>query len=150
MQVGLPGNPDRVLLRLDRVVPPAIEEVERVAMEFRRQFGSLDARTTFAGELLLREALLNAVLHGSRGDPAKTVRCVARARNGNLLILVRDKGDGFDWRTALGRVAGAREQRGRGLEIFRTYASRVRFSPRGNQVALVRRGPQDLEREQSK
>src|ERR1019366_9570477 len=141
MQVSLPGRPGWSALRLDTVAPPAVEQVERAALEFRQRFGSLGARTTFAGELLLREAMLNAVLHGSRGDPAKTVRCVVRARSGNLLILVRDEGDGFDWRTALGRVAGASEQSGRGLEIFRTYASRVRFSLRGNQVALVIRGP---------
>ncbi len=147
----LPMSPGSLQVRIDEIVMPAIEEVDRVALRFRTRFVDLDERMMFAGELLLREALVNAVRHGSRGDPSKTVRFAARVKCGSLLIVVRDEGDGFDWRTALMARASAHENRGRGMEIFTTYANLIRFSPSGNQVALIRRqGPEGSEREQNR
>ena len=129
------------------VMPPVIEEVEKVALEFRERFRHLDAKTAFSAELLLREALLNAVIHGSRGDETSAVQCEVRARNGNLLIVVSDGGEGFDWRTRMTRVSTGQGCTGRGLEIYRIYANRVRFNTKGSRVALLKRGPEELKKE---
>ena len=71
-----------------------------------------------------------------------SIRCIVRLKPGRLLIAVRDDGVGFQWREVWGHAAAAWVPRGRGIEIFRHYASGVRFSARGNGVTLIRRFPE--------
>src|SRR5262249_33309958 len=48
-------------------------------------------------ELALHEALANAVVHGNRQDPRKSVQiCGGCERPGDLLLAITDQGDGFD------------------------------------------------------
>ena len=61
--------------------------------------GLLDRVNCFAAELLLREALTNAVVHGCHAESGKQVRCSMRLKGRRLLIVVDDDGDGFDWRS---------------------------------------------------
>lgn len=121
------------------VLPTKLEAVEEFLIEFRRRCPTLCANVAFPAELLLREALANALEHGCRNDPAKRIFCALRAQRGCLLIVVRDDGEGFDWRTAALRRSIIEKPGGRGLEIFRKYASRVRFNAKGNAVALLMR-----------
>ena len=116
------------------------EAVEGVCAEFRAGRETFpDPANYFVSELLLREALANALLHGCRGDPDRTIHCQVRVNPHRLIVAVRDDGAGFDWRTALGRQAPVSAVCGRGLEIFRTYGTRVRFNSRGNAVIVIKR-----------
>jgi serine/threonine-protein kinase RsbW len=90
-------------------------------------------------ELLLREALTNAVVHGCNTDPRKIVGCALRLKGRRLLIIVENAGNGFDWRDASRNSANPTDCSGRGIEILRRYADHVRFSDRGNMVAIVKR-----------
>lgn len=82
-------------------LPATLQAVEEFFAEFRRKSQSLpDPSICFGAELLVREALTNAVLHGSGADPAKQVRCSVRLKGRRLLIAVSDDGEGFDWRAA--------------------------------------------------
>src|SRR5215467_11958084 len=48
-------------------------------------------------ELALHEALANAVVHGNRQDPRKSVQiCGGCERSGDLLLAITDQGDWFD------------------------------------------------------
>ena len=48
-------------------------------------------------ELALQEALANAIRHGCKGDRTKSVQCcVTYEEGGDVLIVVRDPGPGFD------------------------------------------------------
>src|SRR4030095_219887 len=48
-------------------------------------------------ELALQEALANAIRHGCQGDRTKSVQCcVTYDHAGDVLIVVRDPGPGFD------------------------------------------------------
>lgn len=129
----------RVVPELRAEVPATLIAIEEFLGQFRLWRANLSEIAAFPGELLLREALTNAALHGSRGEPDKRVRCVVRLKPGRLVIAVRDQGVGFRWREVWGWVAPASASRGRGIEIFRHYASSVRFSSRGNGVTLIRR-----------
>ena len=62
------------LAMLDRAVDEAVS-----FLASRKAAGSL-----FDVKLLLREALLNAVLHGSRGDPLRQVTLTLRCADGRL------------------------------------------------------------------
>jgi len=122
------------------VLPASLQALEEFFAEFRRKGqAALGCMNSFAAELLIREALTNAVVHGCHADPRKQVRCCLRLRSGNLLIAVQDDGDGFDWHAAWNRPAALSDCSGRGIEIFRKYANHVRYNDRGNAVTIVRR-----------
>ncbi|HTS46531.1 MAG TPA: ATP-binding protein [Bryobacteraceae bacterium] len=124
--------------------PATFEAAEQFIVEFRRQSQAvLDRESCFAAELLVREALINAVRHGSHNDPRKQVRCCVRLKGGRLLITVKDRGCGFDWRALWSNQAATSDCSGRGIEILRKYASRVRYNDRGNAVAIVKRFSQE-------
>jgi anti-sigma regulatory factor (Ser/Thr protein kinase) len=117
-----------------------LEAIETFCVEFQRwravACADLDA---FSTELLLREALTNAVVHGGAKDQNGRISCVLRVKRGRLIIAIRDGGKGFDWRAAWDGRAGSCDTHGRGIEILRHYASAVRFNPTGNSVTLVKR-----------
>jgi anti-anti-sigma factor len=100
----------------------------------------------FDVKLLLREALLNAVIHGNRSDPLRQVTLTVVAADGRLTITVADQGPGFDWRSGLAKPPPPEATSGRGLTILTLYADDVRFNAAGNQVTLTKavsglRGP---------
>jgi serine/threonine-protein kinase RsbW len=121
-----------------RSLPASLEAMEAVIAEICAacQEERLDR---FATELLLREGLTNAVVHGCGCDAGQCARCVVRVRPGRLTIAVSDDGCGFDWKTVQARRAEDTADSGRGLAIFRAYATRVRFNRTGNAVALWKR-----------
>ncbi len=133
-----PAVPENCELRMR--LPASLAAIERFFIEFRAQCESLiHYKDPFTAELILREVLTNAVLHGCHGDPARFVRCALRANSRRLLIAVEDDGEGFDWRKAWCRRAGPSESSGRGIEILRKYATRVRFNEKGNAAAILKR-----------
>jgi len=123
-----------------RALPATLQAAEEFFMDFRRRSQVLlGCVNSFAAELLVREALTNAVVHGCRADPNKQIRCSLRLKRRRLLIAVEDDGDGFDWRAAWSHAAELTDCSGRGIEILRKYANRVRYNGRGNAVAIVKR-----------
>jgi serine/threonine-protein kinase RsbW len=130
----------RVDCEIRRDMPATLQAIEEFVVEFgERCRARLEHKSFFGAELLLREALTNAVQHGSNADPAKRVRCCLRIKGGRLLIAVEDCGRGFDWRAAWNKQAASPDSSGRGVEILRKYASRVRYNGRGNAVTIVKR-----------
>jgi serine/threonine-protein kinase RsbW len=122
------------------VLPATLEAVEGFFAEFRVRNRSLTTRAqAFSAELLLREALTNALVHGCREDPSRRIRCAWRLGNARLTIAVEDDGEGFDWRALTGRRSDDGKTSGRGMEILRTYSTRVRFNARGNSVTILKR-----------
>ena len=120
-------------------MPATLQAVEEFLVEFgRRSRALLVPQNCFAVELLIREALTNAVVHGCRQNPDKQVRCCLRLRAGRLLVVVADEGAGFDWRSARGARAGIPDSSGRGMEILHRYANHVHFNDRGNVVTMIK------------
>lgn len=91
----------------------------------------------FAVRIVLREALLNAVIHGSGEMPEQEVELDVLLDVQGLRLSVRDHGAGFAWRR-LWESPPAHLDSGRGLPLMRIYASEVQFNEAGNQVTLVR------------
>lgn len=121
-------------------LPATLEAVEQFCAEFRLWLAGACARlNSFSSELVLRESLTNAVLHGCSGNPGKQISCVLRVKPGRLLIAVQDQGEGFDWRTGWDRQTDPSETHGRGIEMMRRYANSVRFNRKGNSVVLIKR-----------
>lgn len=120
-------------------LPATLYAIEEFMAEFGRRSRTLLVRQNcFAAELLVREALTNAVVHGCLENPDKQVRCFLRLRAGRLLIAVADDGEGFDWRKARRTQACIPDSSGRGMEILHRYANHVHFNNRGNVVTMIK------------
>jgi serine/threonine-protein kinase RsbW len=123
------------------------EEVDAVCLELRSFLQAHGrAADAFAVELLAREALNNAVLHGNQSQPDKTARLDVRLGRRWLRLQITDEGPGFNWRAARRGLPEADTASGRGLLISDLYADRVAFNQRGNQITLWLDKPQHSEK----
>ena len=122
---------------LHRVIRSQLAQVDKVCLEIRAflSAGGLAAKS-FAVELIARECLNNAVIHGNQKHGNKKVRLELHPGRRWLRLKIADEGAGFNWRAAGRIAAGATAVNGRGLAIGRLYADRIAFNRRGNQITL--------------
>jgi serine/threonine-protein kinase RsbW len=114
-----------------------MEEAESLCLRIRHALGSHGlAHQCFAVELLAREALANAVLHGNRQAVDKVVELRFSVGRKWIRLEVTDQGPGFRSRRELGRKRDNAACSGRGLELYSLYAERVQFNRRGNRITL--------------
>jgi anti-sigma regulatory factor (Ser/Thr protein kinase) len=132
-------NTIQIRYELRAKLPATFAAVEVFIHDFRRGLYFLSGKEQFESELLVREALNNAVLHGSKLKATFRIVCVLRMTRTQLLFSVMDEGEGFAWSSALGREAADEASSGRGLEIYRKYANRFRFNKKGNRVTIFKR-----------
>lgn len=119
-------------------IPSSLAAVERVCEEIRKLLEQHHlGRAQFAVEVLARECLNNAILHGNQG--VEDGRVSFGMHIGRKLIWMRigDQGPGFNWRRMRRRLwPSSRSTDGRGLMLATLYAERIAFNRSGNQVTL--------------
>lgn len=96
-------------------------------------------------DLALQEALANAIRHGCHGDPTKLVQCCVTYEDpGDVLIVVRDPGPGFDVNRVPSPLEGANvlETHGRGIFLMNQLMDEVRFADGGREVQMRKRRSQ--------
>ncbi len=89
--------------------------------------------------LALTEALANAVRHGCKNDPTKTVHCRVSLEPGRaLLIVVRDSGPGFDPDAIPNPMEGDNINRdhGRGIYMIRQLMDEVHYERHGTELHM--------------
>jgi serine/threonine-protein kinase RsbW len=99
---------------------------------------SLAKKDQFAMNLLLREALNNAVIHGCRENPLLSFMCNLTITSQTGKIEVTDEGAGFDWRKSNKAPPRAQSESRRGLFIYSNYADSIEYNATGNCVTLTR------------
>jgi len=128
----------RVTLSADRnAVDPVVQEVMAVVREMKVVDGKEDAV-----ELSLQEALANAVIHGAKEDPTKTVEClVSRDEERGILIIVRDPGKGFTPEAIPGCTLGENvySNHGRGIFLINQLMDKVEFRKNGTEIHMIKR-----------
>jgi serine/threonine-protein kinase RsbW len=128
----------RVTLAADRkAVDPVVQEVMAVVREMEGVNGKVDAI-----ELALQEALANAVIHGAKEDPTKTVEClVSNDKERGILIVVRDPGTGFTPGAIPNCVVGENvySNHGRGIFLINQLMDKVEFRKNGTEIHMVKR-----------
>ena len=93
-------------------------------------------------ELALHEALANAVVHGNRQDPRKSVQiCGGCERSGDLLLAITDQGDGFDHNLVPDPTAGDNllSKHGRGILLISRLMDSLEFRLNGRQLIMRKR-----------
>jgi len=119
-------------------IPSCVAAIEPVCEQVRSLLARRHlADMEFAVEILARECLNNAILHGNHGMPNARVRFGMRVGRKLICLRVTDQGPGFDWRRAVRHgLPSDTAVEGRGLMVASIYARRIAFNRRGNQVTL--------------
>lgn len=134
----------RYLLELEAWVPSEIEAISPVVDQLMQLMDAwrCTVDNEFAVELALREALSNAVIHGNRLDPGKSVEIRCRCERGKgVWIIVKDQGKGFD-PIALPNPLGPMEtqaEHGRGIYLMKLMMDEVSFWRGGTEVRMRKR-----------
>ena len=111
------------------------------AMDFIAQSRRKDGSETDI-EIALSEALENAIVHGNREDPHKSVYVTCRCSpGGEVSIVVQDEGQGFDTDTLPDPTAPENRLRtsGRGIYLMRTLMDEVRFEKGGAAIHMCKK-----------
>ena len=79
--------------------------------------------------IVLTEAVTNAIMHANAADPNKEVRVRINISAAQLLIRVYDHGEGFDIDSvpAPSLISGQLKDRGRGIYIIKSLMDSVKF-----------------------
>jgi serine/threonine-protein kinase RsbW len=120
--------------------PAILENVDRICIAsavFLDQY-NLHRKDRFAINLLMREGLNNAVIHGCHNDAAMSISCRLVVSFQEVTIEIADSGPGFDWRSVSFAASEPDGESGRGLSIFALYASSIIYNDSGNGLTLKR------------
>jgi len=95
----------------------------------------------FAIHLAAEEALVNAVVHGNRLDPAKSVHVECHVSADLVRLEVTDEGEGFDPESVPDCTLAERLDcpSGRGVMLMRSFMTRIEYNAKGNSVLLEKR-----------
>jgi anti-sigma regulatory factor (Ser/Thr protein kinase) len=87
----------------------------------------------------LIELVANAIEHGNRFDPDKTVTVELSTVDGCIEATVHDQGEGFGWREKIDRPLelDGSEERGRGIAMTRICCDRLFYNEKGNRVTFT-------------
>jgi serine/threonine-protein kinase RsbW len=119
--------------RID-AIPPFVEGIMKIV----ESMGCAEGREREV-ELALLEALANAVKHGCKNDPSKTVECcVACDESRGLLLLIRDPGPGFDPASIPSPVVGQNlfSTHGRGIFLINQLVDEVHYEKGGTEIYM--------------
>lgn len=136
---------DKLILKLDEVVRSDVHVIDSAIVRILRLVEEAQCwADTDSIDLALREALVNAIVHGNRSDPQKAVRiCVALQQDCGMLIVVKDAGSGFDPNQLPNPVVGENllATHGRGIFLINQLMDDVQISfDRGTSIYMRRRG----------
>jgi serine/threonine-protein kinase RsbW len=100
-------------------------------------------KTRFRLQVVLSEALSNAIVRGNCEDCGKWVEVRAELRPDVILVYVTDEGPGFDPSAVPEPIRPEQldEASGRGLYLIRKLVDAVQFNEQGNSICMMLRRP---------
>jgi serine/threonine-protein kinase RsbW len=119
----------------------SVGTVEAAADKLAEEAG-LDEDERFRLTMAVREAAVNAVLHGNEYDPSKQISVSLENNGTSLIITVADQGKGLDPDTLPDPLAPENLLRGtgRGIFLIRSFMDEVHFRQLhpGTELTLVK------------
>jgi serine/threonine-protein kinase RsbW len=126
---------------LHRSIPADAEAVGLLTDAVAEKLTGLDVPEQKRMEISLavQEALVNAVVHGCRSDPSKTVSCKLQCDgDGRIIIVVTDPGSGFSQESVADpkRSENRYTDHGRGVYLIRQLMDEVQFERGGSEIRM--------------
>jgi serine/threonine-protein kinase RsbW len=130
----------RVSYTLDSTLE-TVDSAEQTASQIAVEAG-FEEDVVLQISMAVREAAINAVLHGNAYDPGKKVTVDFERTDGDLVITIRDQGHGLD----VGKIPdplapeNLMKTSGRGIFLIRSFMDEVHINPSqtGTEVKLVK------------
>ena len=120
----------------------SVNKAEQAARDLAVKAG-FDEEETDRVAMSVREATVNAVLHGNQYDPQKRVTVAFEVTPESLSVSVRDEGKGLDPGSVPNPLAPENllKQSGRGIFLIRAFMDEVRFRSMdpGTEITLIKR-----------
>lgn len=112
---------------------------ENIARTLRSFSGDRD-KLAYDLNLVLTEAMANAIKHANADDPAKEVHIEIKIANRRLVIRVFDFGEGFDVK-AYAAPRHPLEEHGRGIYLMHSIMDEVTYRPTksGHVLELIKK-----------
>ena len=127
------GDKSETILSVDIEVPNQTRYLrligniaEQIARDLDVANGDCDT-LAYHLNLVLTEAVANAIEHGSPGDPKNTVRICISIEDKNLCVRVYDHGQGFDLESVSAPEFADMEEHGRGIFVIRSLMDSVEY-----------------------
>ena len=129
--------PEKMVIASNLEAARAVEEA--LLREVARH--GYDEAATFAIKLALEEGLNNAIKHGNRYDPEKSVEVHFDIDGERASVTIADQGKGFDLSAVPDPTADENLEKpcGRGIMLMCAYMDEVRYNEKGNRVYMVKR-----------
>lgn len=118
--------------------PNAISSVVDGVMQIAREMKCAEGNE-YQVDLALREALANAIVHGCHNDSSKKVECcVACTESSDIVIVVRDPGQGFLPSAVPDPLAAENldSTHGRGIYLINQLMDEVSFARNGAEIRM--------------
>lgn len=140
------GSPDsRMIVSVDTFLESTLEsvdEAENLALSTAQAMG-FPEEDAFRLGMAVREAVVNAVVHGNRYSANKKVHFVIARIGSTIEILIRDQGSGFTPEAQPDPLAEENllRQSGRGVMLIRAFTDRfhIRPVPAGGTEVMLRK-----------
>jgi serine/threonine-protein kinase RsbW len=118
-----------------------VDSAEQTASRIAADAG-FDEDEVMQISMAVREAAINAVLHGNAYDPKKKVKLDFEQTPGDLVITIRDQGHGLDLEKIPNPLAPENllKTSGRGIFLMRSFMDEVQIQPSetGTKIKLVK------------
>jgi serine/threonine-protein kinase RsbW len=129
--------------QLEQCIPSRTKAAEQIidALLAQLEVEQWDSHEVFGVQMAVEEALVNAIKHGNKEDPAKTVRILVQTSPDQLRVEIIDEGPGFD----PGQVPDPtspellNKPHGRGLMLIHSYMTHVEYKGRGNELVMQKK-----------
>lgn len=119
----------------------SVNKVEQTAEQMAKKAG-IDEDELFKITMAVREAAVNAVLHGNSYDPDKRITASFENTGDSLVIRIADQGKGLDPATLPDPLAPENLLRGsgRGIFLIRSFMDEVHFKQLhpGTELTLIK------------
>jgi serine/threonine-protein kinase RsbW len=133
-------NQKRVSYTLDSTLE-TVNNAEATASNLATEAGFADEEVMKIA-MAVREAAINAVLHGNAYDPAKKVSLQFERTGGDLVITIKDQGKGIDLNAIPDPLAPENllKTSGRGIFLIRSFMDEVQINPSaaGTEIKLIK------------
>ncbi|MDA0836030.1 MAG: ATP-binding protein [Planctomycetota bacterium] len=123
-----------VIIPSDTSKGQAVQERIVKALEDR----SFSPRDVFGVRLALEEAIVNAIKHGNRMDPKKSVRICCTVNHNKVRVEVEDQGIGFKVADVPDPTLDENLERpcGRGIMLMKAFMNLIEYNESGNMIVL--------------
>lgn len=97
-----------------------------------------NSQEVFGVHLAVEEALVNAIKHGNKEDPSKSVHVLVQTRPGTVRVVIVDEGVGFNPEKVPDPTSPELlgKPHGRGLMLIHNFMTHVEYKGCGNELVM--------------